>query len=71
MNTLLPFLLVSLCGITNALHLPVVARAAPPVKRHMMTGGQPAVHMQQVQIPFTQNVENARDVVVSRYVSER
>ena len=53
MNAFLTFVFISLCGITNALHLPVVAR-------HRHSG---AIRMQQVHID--QNVENARDVVVS------
>ena len=56
MNAFLTFVLISLCGITNALHLPVVAR-------HKYSG---AIRMTQVHVnQIDQNVENARDVVVS------
>ncbi len=60
MNTLLSLLLVSLCGMSHALHLPVVARS--PVPRQMMKGKQP---VQMMQMHLTENVENAHDVVVS------
>ena len=60
MNPILSLLLISLCGVAHAIHLPVVSR--PLARRQMMAGGKPAVHMQQV--PFVQNVENARDIVV-------
>ncbi|KIP10061.1 hypothetical protein PHLGIDRAFT_125889 [Phlebiopsis gigantea 11061_1 CR5-6] len=57
MNAFLTFVLISLCGITNALHLPVVAR-------HKHNG---AIRMQQVHVD--QNVENARDVVYATNIT--
>lgn len=63
MNVFLSLFLISLGGIANGLHLPVVARS--PVPRHMMHNGKPAVQMWQQGLSFTQNVENAKDVVVS------
>ncbi|KAF7793504.1 hypothetical protein EIP86_004616 [Pleurotus ostreatoroseus] len=65
MNAIFTLLLISLGGITNALHLPVVARS--PVPRHMMHNGKPAVQMQQ--FPFTQNIDNARDVAYATNIT--
>ena len=65
MNPILSFILISLCGVAHAVYLPVVSR--PLARRQMMAGGKPAAHMQQV--AFTQNVENARDIVVRAFLS--
>ena len=51
--------------VAHAVYLPVVSR--PLARRQMMVGGKPAAHMQQV--AFTQNVENARDIVVRAFLS--
>ncbi|KAJ3523571.1 hypothetical protein NM688_g8705 [Phlebia brevispora] len=69
MNGILSLLLISLGGVANALHLPVVARS--PVPRQMMSmmtqNGNSPVLMQQ--FPFTQNVENARDVAYATNIT--
>lgn len=57
MNALLTLVFISLCGITHALHMPVVAR------RQSHNG----VQMQKIHV--SQNVDNARDVVVGASVS--
>jgi hypothetical protein len=54
MNAFLSFAIISLCGITNGLHLPVVAR------RPSNSG---AMCIQKLHID--ENLDNARDVVVS------
>ena len=62
MNALfLSLLFVSLCGMSNALYLPVVARDAPSMPRHMKMKSYAASHHK---LKIDENIENARDVVV-------
>lgn len=65
MNALLSFFLVSLCGISYALTIPVVARSPVP-RTH---GGRTAVLMQQLPSGVRQNVENARDIVYATNIT--
>lgn len=60
MNTILFFLFISLCGIANALHLPVIARR----HRHEDSG---AIYVKPAHVH--QNVENERDVVYATNIT--
>ncbi len=57
MFAVLSFVIVSLCGISQALRLPVASRS---VESH-----RPGVRIVQSTLP--ENVDNARDIVVSFY----
>lgn len=55
MNAFLALVVISLCGIANALYFPVTARRS-------QGGGN--IRLQKLHID--ENVDNARDIVVSR-----
>ncbi|KAI0343282.1 acid protease [Trametopsis cervina] len=64
---LLSFLFVSLCGISNALHIPVVARSVDHAKpRHMMMKGYQSHHKG---LKVDENIENAKDIVYATNIT--